>query len=248
MPTPESAGMPEAMGTRIETKVPDRRVLLVEDVAAMRLYLRYALERYGVQVIEAEDLRTARHLLRKGPPPTSVLLDLELPDGNGLDLLQHLPRGTPVAALTGDDSRETARLCRKAGCALVLNKSSKLGGISAILEQIERDWHPQPLPHRHEPGLTARYLNYLAETLGELQQAASEQDLGSARRISHRLRGTAIHFGYGSIGASAGELGKAIASGDAKHIDVAFDSLLERLVDVVGSGATTVRPPAARHA
>jgi CheY-like chemotaxis protein len=212
-----------------------RRVLLVEDVAAMRLYLRYALERHGVQVIEAGDLETARRFLLEGPRPTSVLLDLELPDGNGLELLPDVPRDIPVAALTGDQSAATARRCREAGCTLVLSKSSKLGSIGELLAKIERDWHSQPVRHRHDPGLAEKYANYLAETRLELERAASQRDLGSIRRIGHRLRGTAVHFGYGSIGACAGELGKAIASGNTGVIDVTLETLLERLADAVGA-------------
>ena len=126
----------------------------------MRLYVRYALERHGVQVSEAGDLKTARHLLTTGLRPTSVLLDLELPDGNGLELLPDIPPGTTVAALTGDDSSETARRCREAGCTLALSKSSRLGDIGEVLEKIERDWHTQPQPTRHHSELADRYLNY----------------------------------------------------------------------------------------
>ena len=162
------AAMPEAVAKDFEPSVMPRRVLLVEDVEAMRLYLRYALERHGVQVLEAGDLETARQLLRSGPRPTSVLLDLELPDGNGLELLADVPHGAPVAALTGDGSSETARRCREAGCALVLSKSSKLGDIGEVLQKIERDWHAQPAPSRHEPELAERYLKYLTETLEEI--------------------------------------------------------------------------------
>ena len=236
-----SAAMPESMATNIDGGATDRGVLLVEDVAAMRLYLRYALERDGVQIIEAGDLGTARQLLRTGLRPTSVLLDLELPDGNGLELLPDLPPGTPVAALTGDDSSETARRCREAGCTLVLSKSSRLGGISEVVEKIERDWQMQPRRHSHRPELADRYFSFLVETLQELQQAARQGDFGSARRIGHRLRGTAVHFGYGSIGTCAGELGKAIASGDTKVIDVTLDTLLERLADAVGAPQPSVR-------
>ena len=211
----------------------------------MRLYLGYALERHGVQIIEAGDLSTARQLLRTGLRPTSVLLDLELPDGNGLELLPDIPHGTPVAALTGDDSSETARRCREAGCRLVLSKSIKLGDIGKVLEKIEQDWQMQPLPARHEPGLADRYFNYLVETLRELQQAASISDLGSVRRIGHRLRGTAVHFGYGSIGACAGELGKAIASGKTGVIDSTLETLLERLAAAVGAPDTGMPRPTA---
>jgi CheY-like chemotaxis protein len=237
--------MRDSMSAKVNGQKADRLVLLVEDVAAMRLYLRYALERRGVQVVEAGDLETARRFLSTGPRPTSVLLDLELPDGNGLELLADVPRGTPVAALTGDDSSETARRCREAGCTLVLSKSSKLGGIGELLEKIEQDWQERPLSPRHESELANRYHNYLAQTLLELRQAARRNDLGSARRIGHRLRGTAVHFGYGSIGACAGELGAAIASGNTKVIDVTLDTLLDRLADAVGTLAVGMPGPAA---
>ena len=234
------AAMPEAVATDLEPPVMPRSVLLVEDVEAMRLYLRYALERHGVQVLEARDLECARELLRSGPRPTSVLLDLELPDGHGLELLADIPPGTPVAALTGDDSSETARRCREAGCTLALSKSSKLGDIGELLAKIERDWHMQPQPNRHQSELADRYFNYLVESLGELQAAASRRDLDSVRRIGHRLRGTAVHFGYERIGTSAGELGKAIASGDTKVIDVTLETLLGRLANAVGVAADNV--------
>jgi CheY-like chemotaxis protein len=229
--------MPEAVATDFKPPAMPRRVLLVEDVEAMRLYLRYALERHGVQVLEAGDLRAARELLRSGPRPTSVLLDLELPDGNGLELLAEIPRGVAVAALTGDGSGETARRCREAGCTLVLSKSSKLGDIGEVLERIEQDWQEQAKPRRHEPELAKRYLDYLTESLQELQRAQLLRDLESARRIGHRLRGTAVHFGYGRIGACAGELGKAISAGDTALIEVTLDTLVELLADAVGHTA-----------
>jgi CheY-like chemotaxis protein len=237
--------MPDSRGADLNGQATERRILLVEDVAAMRLYLGYALERHGVQISEAGDLRTARQLLRTGLRPTSVLLDLELPDGNGLELLPDIPPGTPVAALTGDDSSETARRCRQAGCGLVLSKSSRLGDIGEILEKIEQDWCRQPLSTSHGPELADKYLNYLLETLLELQQAAVKSDLGSVRRIGHRLRGTAVHFGYGSIGACAGELGKAIASGNTRVIDSTLETLLERLTAAVGPASGISQPSAA---
>lgn len=237
--------MPDSRGADLNGRSTERRVLLVEDVAAMRLYVRYALERHGVQVSEAGDLKTARHLLTTGLRPTSVLLDLELPDGHGLELLPDIPPGTPVAALTGDDSSETARRCREAGCTLALSKSSRLGDIGEVLEKIERDWQLKPQPARHQSELADRYFNYLVETLRELQEAANRRDLDSVRRIGHRLRGTAVHFGYGSIGACAGELGKAIASGSTGVIDSTLETLLERLAAAIGTPAAGMPQPTA---
>jgi CheY-like chemotaxis protein len=226
--------MLEARDADPEGRIRNSRVMLVEDVAAMRLYLKCLLEHGGMQVMEADALETARRLLREGPRPTSILLDLELPDGNGLDLLPDVPRGIPVAALTGDDSGETARNCREAGCALVLGKTGKLGDLADVLARLERHWLPnaQGLPSPRMTGLARRYAMYLAQSLLELKEAARRHDLECVRRIGHRLRGTAVHFGYAEIGAAAGELGEAIASSHVEKIDASLATLLERLSDV----------------
>jgi len=116
---------------------PRSLVLLVEDVDAMRLYLRLTLERDGFEVAEAATLREARNYLRAGHRPTSVLLDLELPDGHGLDIIRELPPNVPVVALSADASSETALQCRHAGCAAVLSKSKKLGELGQTMARIE---------------------------------------------------------------------------------------------------------------
>jgi len=210
-------------------------VLLVEDVSAMRLYLRLALERCGAEVLEAANLTEARRILRAGVRPTSVLLDLELPDGNGLDLLGELPPGVPVAALTADDSRETALRCREAGCNAVLCKTEKLADLAPLIGKMERSRQVAPLKPDMDPGLVAQYVNYLAEARLELQRAGQCRDFDAVRRIAHRLRGTAVHFGYAGIGAGARAVGSALASGSTEQIAVALETLVERLLDAVES-------------
>ena len=81
-------GMPE----RNIMAMPDRphsSGLLVEDVRAMRTYLRTMLQVENVQIDEAGSLREAREFLRNtaAASPDFIVLDLELPDGNGLDLM-----------------------------------------------------------------------------------------------------------------------------------------------------------------
>ena len=224
-------------------------MLLVEDVAAMRLYLRLALERTGAEVIEADSLEQARRSLRAGVRPTSVLLDLELPDGHGLDLMRELPSGVPVAALTADDSRETALRCREAGCAALLSKDERLADLGRVLTEIERRGGEAALTPGHDPALTRRYTAYLAEVRLELERARALRDFDRVRRIAHRLRGTAVHFGYAGVGASARLLGVALASGRTEQIAAAVDALGERLLDAVEAqrlgraGATGPRQP-----
>ena len=223
-----------------------RRVLLVEDVAAMRLYLRLALEGAGAEVVEAGNLEQARRCLRDGPRPTSVLLDLELPDGNGLDLLRELPSGVPVVALTADDSRETELRCREAGCASLVCKGKRLTHLWRVLDEVESEGREGSFAPAHDSALTRRYTNYLAESRLDLERVLALRDFDSVRRIAHRLRGTAVHFGYPGIGASARLVGVALASGCADQISAALDVLGEQLLDAVEAqwleGVSTTGP------
>lgn len=68
---------------------PPARVLVVEDDAPIRRFLRSTLLARGYVVDEAETLQAAR-LLVTGQPPDAVLLDLGLPDGDGLELVQEI--------------------------------------------------------------------------------------------------------------------------------------------------------------
>ncbi|MDM4767136.1 two-component system response regulator CreB [Pelomonas sp. SE-A7] len=65
------------------------RVLLLEDDPAIADTIVYALEREGLQVEHRAWLTEARASLRSTPPDLA-LLDLGLPDGNGLDLCREL--------------------------------------------------------------------------------------------------------------------------------------------------------------
>jgi len=68
-----------------------------------------------------------------------MLLDLSLPDGNGLEVLEALrARGVPpraTLAMTGHDDTKTRRTCLDAGCADVLLKPLPIGD---LLRHIQR--------------------------------------------------------------------------------------------------------------
>lgn len=80
------------------------KVLIVEDEEDIQRMLRMALEREDCEVTNAGDAASLRPLLL-GPQPHVVLLDLQLPDAQGLDLLPELKRQWPeteVIILTGN--------------------------------------------------------------------------------------------------------------------------------------------------
>ena len=73
-------------------------ILYVEDEAPNRALLRAVVERAGdatvraSTLLEAPDLATARQVLSSRPVDL-VLLDVRLPDGNGLDLARDIRQG-----------------------------------------------------------------------------------------------------------------------------------------------------------
>lgn len=65
------------------------RILMVEDSATLSAVYSAYLSDTAHSVICAADLETARYALESAPPDI-VLLDIELPDGSGMDLLNEL--------------------------------------------------------------------------------------------------------------------------------------------------------------
>ena len=64
-------------------------VLLVEDDERIRNYIKTSLLSVGYAVLEAETLRMA-HMLAASYTPDLILIDLGLPDGDGLSLIHDL--------------------------------------------------------------------------------------------------------------------------------------------------------------
>lgn len=85
-------------------------VLVVDDNESARRLVRMGLELEGVTVVEADTVSRARQYLNRRM--TGVVLDRELPDGDGLELLVDIgatcPDATVVVNSTLDDGREPA--------------------------------------------------------------------------------------------------------------------------------------------
>jgi two-component system alkaline phosphatase synthesis response regulator PhoP len=85
-------------------------ILVVDDEARIVKLARDYLEKSGFRVMSAEDGASARALARRERPDL-IVLDLKLPDMDGLDLCRTLRResGVPIIMLTAR-SEETDRL------------------------------------------------------------------------------------------------------------------------------------------
>lgn len=114
------------------------RILIVDDSSLVTDAFQILFQGAGYEVLSA---RTVAEAVEIGQATTIdvLLLDLNLPDGDGLDVLNALrgsdafPRAT--VALTGHNDAESRRRCLDAGCADVLVKPVP---IRELLRQIER--------------------------------------------------------------------------------------------------------------
>ena len=94
-----------------------QKLLVVDDESAIRILLRTLLEREQYDVSEAGDAAALREHFA-GPHPDVVLLDLKLPDADGLELLPQIKRTWPkaeVIVLTGHATIDAAVAATKAG-------------------------------------------------------------------------------------------------------------------------------------
>jgi CheY-like chemotaxis protein len=74
------------------------KVLIVDDEPTIRLVLKEALRGWGYETIEAETGANALAVI-SAEQPTAVLLDINLPDSSGLDLLREIKSRQPQTAV-----------------------------------------------------------------------------------------------------------------------------------------------------
>src|SRR5215218_8151508 len=93
-----------------------QRLLLIEDQAVFRECLALLLEwRTGLSSVQARSLAEAQSILSgTKDKPACVIVDVDLPNGDGIELLEQL-RGLPVLALMTDQSLERHARALEAG-------------------------------------------------------------------------------------------------------------------------------------
>ena len=107
------------------------RVLLVDDHASFREMLAFVFDREpGFRVVAQAESLTDAHRMLKGVD--LAIVDLNLPDGDGTDLIDALFTGSPdakVLVLTASHEREVHAKAVQAGAAGVLHKSASVNDI-----------------------------------------------------------------------------------------------------------------------
>jgi DNA-binding NtrC family response regulator len=112
-----------------------RRVLVIDDDPLVRWALSARLEELGLDVIEAGSVREA---LERESEADLVLLDLRLPDGDGLltarEILSRHPE-RPLLLMTAFATPELAAEASRAGVRRCIDKPFDMEAVARIVDE-----------------------------------------------------------------------------------------------------------------
>lgn len=114
-----------------------KRFLLVEDHALFREGLALLLEwRTGLGSVQAGSLAEAERILTDTKDkPACAIVDLDLPDGDGIELLEQL-RGLPILALTTGRNLERRARALEVGADEVLSTAESAERIADVVGRL----------------------------------------------------------------------------------------------------------------
>jgi DNA-binding NtrC family response regulator len=118
----------------------NRQILLLEDEFLLRTTLMQYLESAGAQVYPAESLEEARRILAT-TELDFALLDINLPDGNGLDLLTEpgFPETTKAVVMTAEGGIRSAIEAMKRGASDYLSKPFDPEELPMVFARVSRE-------------------------------------------------------------------------------------------------------------
>ncbi len=138
-----------------------RTILVVDDERDLVTTCERLLSRRGWRVVTAATRADALLTLAVVPRPALAIVDRQLPDGDGLEILRAaLAVGTPVIMITGYGSAATRRLTLEEGAAGFLAKPFSTHDLLDLVRTIAGEASgptagppPPPAADRPRPGI-----------------------------------------------------------------------------------------------
>jgi len=176
-------------------------VLLVDDEPDILQLLEIALARMNLNTVSAKTLEEAMALLETSEPDL-CLTDMRLPDGNGLQLVEHvqqLERELPVAVITAHGSVEAAIDALKLGAFDFVSKPVALDKLRELVG------HALNLTRSDHPPLTRDLIG---------SSPATERLRSKVKKVSRSQAPIHIH---GESGAGKEVVARLVHSSSSRH-------------------------------
>jgi len=174
------------------------RLLIIEDDPALREMLSLHFEDEGMQVTTVPDCDSARRQVQANAFDL-ILLDQQLPDGKGIELLPGLlaaQRDVPVIMMTGQHDLELAIDAIKLGAADFVHKPIQTASLQQAVEKAQarhadkQVCHPPQAPERDLVGRSAAMLEVskqIALAAASTANVLIQGESGTGKEIVARL-------------------------------------------------------------
>ena len=116
--------------------MPKKSALIVDDEPDIRELLEITLGRMGIETLSAKDVTSAKALLQNNEFDF-CMTDMNLPDGKGIELVQHINSNypqVPVAMITAHGSMDSAVEALKAGAFDFVSKPVNLELLRSLVD------------------------------------------------------------------------------------------------------------------
>ena len=218
------------------------RILLAEDSPENVFLIQQYLKPNGHHLAVAENGAMAIEMFQGGDYDL-VLMDMQMPEVDGYVATRRIRdwersqgrRPIPILAVTAHALKRELDRTREAGCDGYLSKPVRRSDLlEAIAEHLGRR---TPAPGEAESekvqraiqALVPEYLAKRRKDLAVLRTAAESRDCATAQRIGHNLKGTAMGYGFPSLGDIGKRLETAARAGDLAGMQAEMEALAEFL-------------------
>ena len=111
------------------------KVLIVDDDRFVRMALSEALRSWEYEIFEADSVKSAKQAFEEEDPPI-ILLDIDLPDGSGLDILTFVKEQSPdtiAIMITGNVDVENTVAALRGGAHDFIGKPVRIEELRVTL-------------------------------------------------------------------------------------------------------------------
>lgn len=203
------------------------KVLVVDDHPNIRELVSLLLRKLDCEVVALSNGLEAQREVQFEPDFELVLLDIQMPEHDGIETLNMLREAgckAPIVALTANNMQHEIELYTSLGFSSVLSKPIERNQFVETLHYYLTD-------HAHDDdfldpvdklALTKDYLKTLADQLTKFESCMAQGDSDTAQQISHAIKGSAQSFGFDQIGAAFNDFDFACKEHNKFQADNAF--------------------------